>query len=458
MAVTTSWTIKLEQYGSSIDLTSRTVGAVTTTTVEVGRFGSSNAIVSIRNDDGEFTPDGSGTYGSTDFFQWALTIRATVDDGTTQTVCDVFAGIVNDVAIDDNGVNSEIRFTAVDFFTSAGTQIVEADLSLDTSVYNFQSVDAVMGSIYNGVYEFDPGPPPALIALIPPVIFPGLGRETGAQFKSHDQPITFTTPFTMFEIDDWFNVSVADLINTGIMPAGPCVGWPGGLDFSGGTFNNAVAHVLDFALVNHTTYRVAFTFDESPTGSGLPLRRVQRGYTNDSIVNSAQTQSNSAGSTAYYYRNTASALDYGQRNVVFSTLANAWDDFWAINPVIRPDAYQGDVRGAGERWANRTSTSRFSVKQFQITAKMVEAIADTAAAAKWAALLDVETGIWNPATITFTPTNNSQVDELVVLGSRTINLTPTDATVTIDCVPLADNSSFLLDDSTFGVLDRNRLG
>jgi len=450
MAVTTSWSIKLEQYDDDIDLTDRTVGASVSTSVRVGTFGTANAIVSIRNDDGEFTPDGSGTYGSTDFFQWALTVTATVDDGSTQTMCPVFAGIVSDVDIDDNGVNSEIRFSAIDFFTFAGTQIVQD--AINVANFNYQGPHTVMSVLFDGLTQIPPAED------IEPINLPELGRQTETDFVNHSGTITFTTPYTGYKIDNWDNASVAHLINTGIFPAGPCIGWPGAIDFTDPTDNQIIGHVVDFGLVNSATYRNDFTFDETPTGTDLPLRRVHRGYTNNSIVNSAQTQSNSTGSTAYYHDETASVADYGKRNVLFSTLANFWEDFWGINPVIRPDAYQGDVIGAGERWANRTSISRFTVKQFQITAKMVEALADTAAAANWAALLDVETGIWNPATITFTPTNNSQVNEVVMLASRTINLTPTDATVTIDCVPLADNSSFLLDDSTFGVLDRNRLG
>jgi len=45
-----------------------------------------------------------------------------------------------------------------------------------------------------------------------------------------------------------------------------------------------------------------------------------------------------------------------------------------------------------------------------------------------------------------------------VISGRTIKATPGNTTITLDLLPAQDYQSFVLDSSTLGVLDTNRLG
>ena len=62
MAITTSWSVKLEQYSNNIDVTTRTLGARVAQSVEVGKMGHGEATIEIDNNDGAFTPFNNGTY------------------------------------------------------------------------------------------------------------------------------------------------------------------------------------------------------------------------------------------------------------------------------------------------------------------------------------------------------------------------------------------------------------
>ena len=101
------------------------------------------------------------------------------------------------------------------------------------------------------------------------------------------------------------------------------------------------------------------------------------------------------------------------------------------------------------------------MQQFTITESMVRATVGTSATSeeKWAQLLDIETGPVQVGTIEFTPAGGSTaVTETFVTMSRTIQITPGDIRLTVECLPIDQTGAFVLDSSTLGVLNQNRLG
>jgi len=66
--------------------------------------------------------------------------------------------------------------------------------------------------------------------------------------------------------------------------------------------------------------------------------------------------------------------------------------------------------------------------------------------------------LWQKVLVTWTGSGaSSQTAECVVFG-RSISVTPEDTVISVRLKSGADNQSFILDDSSFGVLDQNRLG
>ena len=105
---------------------------------------------------------------------------------------------------------------------------------------------------------------------------------------------------------------------------------------------------------------------------------------------------------------------------------------------------------------------RFSNIHFQARKISVQSatLADTNSGSKeeLAQLLDVRYGLWQNATITYTPTAGSQVTDNCVIAGRSIQAVPGRTTITLDLLPAQDYQSFVLDSDTLGVLDTNRLG
>lgn len=449
MAITTTWTLKLAQYNEEIDITSRTYGGYIKQLVEVGAAGLGEASIEIDNNDGAFTPFNGGTYSDLNIYAYALLIEVTVSDGVTNYKRNVYSGVISDFVLNDDGINSTVTLSAVDGLTIAGRSEI-GYANLDTAIYFSSTMRGAITLLLDGWIIGG-------TELLKEVPLPYLGADDiDTQNVRRDVQASITT----FEFYGYESYTVADILNSSILPAGPGVQFPGEIVFEtvSGTQTTRYRNMVhDTSLVPDSSYRADFVFAENPTGTELPFKDLDRGYNMDDVINAAQITRNNPKQYAptgtppdtetKTHESAESIQKYGVRAVEYGTVAIRWDDETLNFGIIEPGAQQ-----VAERWANRYDTPRFLTKRLTVTARQVAELAATTAAEQWANYLHCETGIWNTGKVTYTPTGGTQRTDNVVVASRDINFTPQDTVITVHCLPLQDNVAFTLGDTTLGLL------
>lgn len=442
MTISTEWTVKLVQFDHTIDVTSRTMGASISQTVEVGQMGSGSATIQLDNTDGAFTPLNGGIYSDLDVYSYGLVIQTSPDGFIYQ----VFSGIVSDFSLVDDGRVSSVQISAVDPLTMAGRSKVEF-LNLDPLQYVFKQ-NLGIEYLLDGYVE-----PVTGSTIFEQVDVPRLGAAaTRFQVIGHD--VQEVEPIVEFYGYDGY--TVADLLNSSVLPINPAVMYIGQTYFA--PVFGVDEHIIDVNIFDGSKapsayYRKDFVFSENPTSTELPFAKIDRGFNMDEVVNSAQITRNDplqyggADTETKTHESAESVQRFGRRNVQYSTVAIRWDDTTENFGVLEPGAQQ-----TAERWANMYDTPRFTTRQITMSAKQVEALADDAAATKWGELLSANYGLWNTAHVVYTPTGGAQRTDRVVVSSRTINITPQDAVLTIKCLPMQDNMNFILDSDDLGKL------
>jgi hypothetical protein len=83
---------------------------------------------------------------------------------------------------------------------------------------------------------------------------------------------------------------------------------------------------------------------------------------------------------------------------------------------------------------------------------MVQSAADDAAEPFWNKILDIESVMWQPVQLTYTPTGCGQQTKMSVIRSRRISATPSDCQVTLGLLPAYQYQSLVLDDVYLGIL------
>ena len=88
---------------------------------------------------------------------------------------------------------------------------------------------------------------------------------------------------------------------------------------------------------------------------------------------------------------------------------------------------------------------------------MVQSAAADAAEPFWNKILDIESVMWQPVQLTYTPTGCAQQTKMSVIRSRRISATPSDCQVTLGLLPAYQYQSFILNDTYLGILDSSRI-
>ena len=466
MAVTTTPSVTLFAYGVAIDLTGRTLGAQVSTMAPLGQFGEMRGILDLDNTDGALTPDGGGTYSSTDWFAHAIQVDAEVTNGVTTHDVAIAHGIITGFEIRDDGVTSFVRITFDDGFTVGGGS--ETTIEFDPAVVAaFSPVAAISrayrpasgsGYVFTGAQLPALGHPDEFVTVSDPrsktYTHPTFGpnwEPTDAQWDVQDG-ISFVAP-------------AKDFLNTNAMPSGPFTAYPTVIE----TFT--FAGVANFARYRNVLlgpwtirddqtptvgsgYRYDFTFSESPTTGELPLRETVRRYNSDELVNSVRYQSlPTTGGVAYDVtaENAASVVKYGSRARYVSQGLAQKDTFTISEPFMWASSI-------ANRYANMTAEATYHIYQVQTSAKLVNGVAPNSLDA-WAHLLDIRDGLYQYVQVDYTPTGAaSQQSVPGVVYGRTITLTPTDITVNLELYPRGVLAGFQLDDAIMGVLDVGMLG
>ena len=108
-------------------------------------------------------------------------------------------------------------------------------------------------------------------------------------------------------------------------------------------------------------------------------------------------------------------------------------------------------------WTNRQAIARSTPLEVTTTIAAIDAD-QTAVPAQVAALFDFGDSLYQVASTSFTATGGVYITTDQITTRRRISATPSNTTITVSMIPAADYQSFVLDSSTLGVLDQNRLG
>ena len=444
MTISTSWSIEIGTKGSLTEFVSRTLGFSTRTSLNRGQMGTGNAVITLDNNDGALTPNAGGTYSSVDWFSQAVFIECTVTDGTNSETVPVFHGGVEAFTVNDNGTNSTVDITVSDIMTIIGrtpTSYTGSDSFLDGPI------GAVL-RVGNG----------QTTPFIPALETPKYGA-TATRFLSRPEACgRATTQGTNTGPDyaiTFAGITAGEIINTQIMPSGPHYGWPTFFKFTTGAYDLTFFFGLATSKLNrrnnvappdaNKTGAIHYTLVDNPTGTQLTRNTVQAGWNVDDVRNSAE-------------------IKYWNDPLVVTADNSTSSDKYGVSDVsVLQSAIQTDSAGemtrTANRWAKQYDQPKYAAQQVIIRqSTLVEKCAD-AAYESYADLLDVRSGIWNTASVTYTPTGASTAvtDNTVIFG-RTIRVTPSDTIITLDLVPAANYQYLELDSAVLGILDENRLG
>ena len=427
MSYLNGYTIKLRLWDDEEDVTQYVQSFSTETVAGLGQLGHATCAVTINNQSGEFTPldvGGQGTYNFS-FVGYVLTIEAEIEQSPTPITVTVFDGVVKDVAMSGNTFDSTLTFNCVDWVSLASGEPATTTT--------------------NGVeYDYDDGIELVMNGSVPNTGGKGLAMPWfGATSPSQTfQAIPMGPVTTKIELPATTNTTAHDLLANTLMPSGPFVSWPGEITFStspaGIQFD---LFTLDRNLTR--TYDVqSFQFGPNVTGDGIPIVELIVGFTTDLITSTTTTTSGLSGSTAQTVANSTTATTYGGRSRTYTGTANP-SDAEALN-----------VSGF---WTNRQSFARVTPVEVITTIAAIDADG-TASPVEVAALFDYGDSLFQVANTSFTATGGTAITTSQVTTSRRISATPGSTTISVRMLPSADYTSFVLNSSTLGKLNLNRLG
>ena len=438
MSITTDVVVKigdLEVPGvqAPVDFTSRATGFSSRLRADIAELGSASCMITLDNNDGELTPGGGGTYSSWDWHSKAVFISATVGAHTPT----IFHGLVTDFRLDDDGVNSFVQIVAQDFMTVGGRAVQTQEV---TGI----ALGADVGDLIS--FTFDR-------------VLVEFGGGATLDFSGVPLP-QWGLPFKYTQREGYPPVGVpyspelvgeervaSDWLVTSVMPAGPAVAWPTTITVSGVGSGTTATYSFAYAQQSLiTSQRYTYTFAEDTASGELPFRNLQRGWTVDDLITKATVAGDpySGPATEITVTNTDAESLYGERAVQFTDI---------VLPSL--PTTESEAQAVAERYANARSRSAFVVQSLQVTSKMCDGYVGGSAASEqmWAELLDSFSGMWQVATVEFTPAGTSTtITEPVVIWGRQIDATAEDVRVTLSFYPVQYTCAFVLDDDVLGVL------
>jgi lipoprotein-anchoring transpeptidase ErfK/SrfK len=119
--------------------------------------------------------------------------------------------------------------------------------------------------------------------------------------------------------------------------------------------------------------------------------------------------------------------------------------------------YQSDISNF---WVNRYGSIQYLPLEIQTSYAVLKgsAVDDGVAMLEFMQLLWPSTALWNRLTIKYKPTGATSTQTIQMVATRRlITADPSNTTIRLTVKSGADNQSFELDSSTYGILDTNRL-
>ena len=423
MAITTAFTITIGNLGASYNITSEVMSFNVNTQVSLAEIGTSKGSMLIKNFTGAFTPGGGGTYGSVDWFNQAVLINGTTTVGGVPTSFRLFHGIVDTFALDDNGINSYVTISFIDALTAGGRSA-----SVNTN-FSGSTASTIIEQFYENTSPANPAQMPTLG-----------GTNTGYAVTTKLLTDDFIVDCSAANIGN----SIASSIQLIVTPIGPSMAIPTTITLTSPVFGY---ELIDYTMTRNAANRTTMFFkDKTITGTQLPIGDLVTGYDEDQLTNYVTTTNVSNSNTITSF-NSASTTKYGQR---FRSYTQAGFPF-ILSPSTAPQQTTNDS------WTNRFGEITFAPEELTLSSKMVQSAAADAAEPFWNKILDIETAMWQPVQLTYTPTGCAQQTKMSVITSRRISATPSDCQVTLGLLPAYQYQSFILDDTYLGILDSSRV-
>jgi hypothetical protein len=443
MAFNLVWKVEFGDIGGLFDITSLVFDTSIDMNANIGSAGRTTCQITLNNNGGQFTPGGTGTYGSVDWFKQAIIVSCT-GGGLTEYA---FVGLLQDFDIDQKSTKeSTVTISALDFLSVAGRSSNQLS---DPSGGFLQSFEQFLKSYTNPAFG------PAI-----PNISPLMGSTSNK--LSYVDATTATNTVTYIITRYLEEGTLGDWTNNQVLPTGPGTTFATDYSISSDRFFwNAV--VIDSSL-NRTTNAYTTTIVDGSaalTSGQIAFNEIDVGFQLDTLTNvcNAIPINNGIGAIASVSAtNTTSQQNYGVRSRTYASCVPSGGAAVSGILVIFNNQFMETVANF---WPNRYGTVRY-IPSRVITAYSTlrkYSVDDGVAMQAFMRLLSAKTALWNRQAITYKGAgmSSSQTTQTVTTG-RKIMITPSDTRVELTVVSGIDNQSFELDSSTYGILDTNRLG
>ncbi len=434
MTAFAGWQIDLIDGTGATDITSFVQGFNIRCKVNIGRFSPTNVVLTLNNNEGDFTPaegGGTGTYASIDWLTKAIRIApsANVNLFTATT-------FVSNFKMRDDGTSSSVQLTCEDWMSIASSELF--DITENTTTTDFT---AFIENVIEGASGFGPG------ATLPDYGQPTYTTEVGltnwSEFVGDTVADNLARPAAT-------NVTTLDYINEAVFGGYPSIVIPtSAVPFALASQITYNASCLNRTLTYEYTWRIPFSFSDNPSGTTLAFAELDPGFDFEEITNTATVTSGITGVTSQTSTNTGTGNSYGTRSRSYNNTGNNNET---------DNGLDAGALEAAEFWTKRQSNARYIPRRLITSIELIDDRNGAAAASTLIDLMQAVRGMFQPCDITYTPTGGTQVTANCVISGRTIQATPGRTTITLDLLPAQDYQSFVLDSSTLGVLDTNRLG
>lgn len=418
MAITTQFTITIGNLGASYDITSDVFTFNVDTHVSLAEIGVSKGQMLIKNFTGSYTPGGGGTYGNIDWFNQAVLINGTTTVAGVPTTFKLFHGIVDNFSLDDNGINSYVTVSFIDALTAGGRSATV------NTIFSPKNASENIKAFYENDSSFMPAQMPTL---------------GGTNIGYTVTPKLLTNDFIVSSNVGNIGNSIASSIQLITTPVGPSMVIPTTITLTNPDFG---FEFIDYTMTRNAANRTTFEFkDKTVSGVQLPIQELLTGYDENQLTNYVTTTNPSTANTVTSF-NSTSTTKYGQR---FRSYTQVGFQNIAIQEITNSS------------WINRFGVIDFVPQELSFSSKMVETQAADAAAPYWNKILDIESVMWQPIQLVYTPTGCAQQTKMSVIRSRRISATPSNCQVTLGLLPAYQYQSLVLNDAYLGILDSSRL-
>jgi hypothetical protein len=423
------WNVTIGGLDTNTDFTDRVAGINIKQPLGFMQPSAHLVTITLNNFDGALTPGAGGTYSNVAWFEQAVFISCTIN--TTDTA-EVFHGIIDDFDIVDDGVTSMVTLTASDWLSIGARGLYDGNFNNSFSRDWTEWTNLIIESFtFQGVSSGR--------------TLPKLDQDIGYYRGIFDLNLYYAAGTVTTGFKGEAGDSLADVMISRHQAGVPSVIWPTTIE------KNTILSIdfaqYDAGIVGDTLSRTdadatTFVFTEGTPASGeLPVNAIDRGYDIERVINQATI-------TSSFTTNTVEANNSDPIN------KTGIKSLFAANSSMLLDT---DTQRMADNIVKRFSNIYFQARKISIESAT---LIDTNSGSKeeLAQLLDVRYGLWQNATVTYTPTAGTQVTDNCVISGRTIQAVPGRTTITLDLLPAQDYQSFVLDSDTLGVLDSNRLG